>query len=55
VPCVQGALRIRTVYDSVAFLGFFGSAFVSKVITRDKPRDLEDDVSIIIVDDTPLK
>ena len=55
MPFIRGALRIRTPYDSGAWLGFVGSAFVSKVSTGDKSGDRDDDVSIINVVDVPLK
>jgi len=55
VPFVQGEFR-NTVHDTFAFLGFLGSAVVSKKKPwKDVGGALDDDVSISTVDDSPLK
>ena len=54
MPFVQGEFR-NTVHDTFAFLGFPGSAVVSKVIAwKDVGGALDDDVAIS-GDDSPLK
>jgi hypothetical protein len=55
VPFVGGKFG-KTEYDSVAFLGFFVSAFVSKVSAwSDRGVLGNDDVSIIKAGDIPVK
>jgi hypothetical protein len=56
VPFVRGEFR-KTVLDPVAFLGFLGSAFVSKVRGwYDEGGACDDDVSrLLTTGDCPLK
>ena len=55
VPFVRGEFR-KTVHDPVAFLGFLGNAFISKVRGWYDPRgSLDDDVAIFAIEDSPLK
>ena len=54
VPFIEGNF-VKTAYDSVAFLGFLGSAFVSKVSAWSDRGALNDDIPIFSADDSPLK
>ena len=55
MPFGRGKFR-NLQHDPVVFLGFLGSAFITKVSLRDEwGGDLDDDVSIFTSDDFPLK
>ena len=57
MPFVRGEFTNRGLLDPVAFLGFLGSAFVSKVRGRyDRGGACDDDVAWGLTrDDSPLK
>ena len=56
MPFVRGEFTNRGLLDPVAFLGFLGSAFVSKVRGwYDAGGACDDDVSRLLTGDFPLK